>query len=106
MIHNGRKDGALNIGILGCGRIASRHADSIWARGDARLLAVCDASPERASRMAAQYGAQAFTDYDEMLSRADLDVVAICTPSGMHAEGGVRAARAGKHVIVEKPMAL
>ncbi len=106
MRDNGRKDGALNFGILGAGRIASRHADSIWARGDARLIAVCDTSKDRASRMASQYGATAYADYDEMLSRPDLDVVCICTPSGLHAEGGIRAARAGKHVLVEKPMAL
>ena len=106
MQRDGRKDEALNFAILGCGRIASRHADAIWARGDSRLVAVCDASEARASRMAEQYGAQAYTSYEEMLSRPDVDVVCICTPSGMHAAGGIQAARAGKHVVVEKPMAL
>ncbi len=106
MQDNGRRDGALNFAILGCGRIASRHADAIWARGDSRLVAVCDSGEERASRMASQYGAEAYTSYERMLERPDLDVVCICTPSGLHAAGGMAAARAGKHVIVEKPMAL
>ena len=96
----------MNFAILGCGRIASRHADAIWARGDSRLVAVCDSGEERASRMASQYGAEAYTSYERMLERPDVDVVCICTPSGLHAAGGIAAARAGKHVIVEKPMAL
>jgi UDP-N-acetyl-2-amino-2-deoxyglucuronate dehydrogenase len=103
---NGRKDRALNFGIVGCGRIASRHADAIWARGDSRLVAVCDSDAARAARMASQYSCESHSDYAEMLSRDDLDVVCICTPSGMHASQGIEAARAGKHVVVEKPMAL
>lgn len=101
-----RENGAVGFAILGCGRIASRHADAIWARGDARLLAVCDAAEARASRMASQYGCNAYTDYDAMLARSDVAVVCISTPSGLHAAHGIAAARAGKHVIVEKPMAL
>jgi UDP-N-acetyl-2-amino-2-deoxyglucuronate dehydrogenase len=106
MQDNGRKDGALNFAILGCGRIASRHADAIWARGDSRLVAVCDSGEQRASRMASQYGCEAYTDYERMLERPDIDVVCICTPSGLHAANGIAAARASKHVVVEKPMAL
>ena len=103
---NGRKDRALNFGIVGCGRIASRHADALWARGDTRLVAVCDASEQRASKMASQFGCEIYSDLDQMLARPDLDVVCVCTPSGLHAAQGIQAARAGKHVIVEKPMAL
>lgn len=106
MQENGRKDRALNFGIIGCGRIASRHADAIWARGDSRLVAVADSNPQRAERMASEYSCDAYDDYSEMLSREDLDVVCICTPSGLHAAQGMQAARAGKHVVVEKPMAL
>lgn len=102
----GRAGGALNFGILGCGRIASRHADAIFARGDARLMAVCDGDEQRAGRMASQYGCRAFTSYEEMLAQPELDAVCICTPSGLHAPQGIQAARAGKHVVVEKPMAL
>lgn len=106
MPDNGRKDRALNFALVGCGRIASRHADALWARGDTRLVAVCDVSEQRAARMASQYGCEAYSDYERMLARPDLDVVCICTPSGLHASNGIHAAQAGKHVIVEKPMAL
>lgn len=106
MHNNGRNDRALSFAIVGCGRIASRHADALWARGDTRLLAVCDASEQRASRMASQYGCESYSDYERLLARPDLDAVCICTPSGLHAAQGIQAARAGKHVIVEKPMAL
>lgn len=106
MPNDGRKDGVLNFAIVGCGRIASRHADAIWARGDSRLVGVCDVGEQRAARMATQYGCEAYTDYEKMLSRSDLDVVCVCTPSGLHAANAIQAAKAGKHVIVEKPMAL
>lgn len=106
MADNGRKDGVLNFALVGCGRIASRHADAIWARGDARLMAVCDVSEQRAERMASQYGCEAYSDLERLLARPELDVVCVCTPSGLHASQGLQAARAGKHVIVEKPMAL
>ena len=101
-----QRERELNFGIVGCGRIASRHADAISARTDTRLLAVCDAAGDRSARMASQYDCDPYSDYDAMLERSDLDAVCVCTPSGLHALQGIRAARAGKHVVVEKPMAL
>jgi UDP-N-acetyl-2-amino-2-deoxyglucuronate dehydrogenase len=97
----------LNIGIIGCGRIAYKHAEAIKKNEKANLLCVCDIIEERAREYKDKYGAEAhFTDYRKMLEYSGLDVVNICTPSGMHAEMGIAAAQAGKHVIVEKPMAL
>jgi predicted dehydrogenase len=97
----------LNFGIIGCGRIAYKHAEAIKKNEKANLLYVCDIIEERAVDYKKKYGAERyFTDYHEMLEMPDLDVVNICTPSGMHAEMGIAAAKAGKHVIVEKPMAL
>jgi UDP-N-acetyl-2-amino-2-deoxyglucuronate dehydrogenase len=97
----------LNIGIIGCGRIAYKHAEAIKKNVKANLLCVCDIIEERAAEYKDKYGAEAhFTDYRKMLEYSGLDVVNICTPSGMHAEMGIAAAQAGKHVIVEKPMAL
>jgi UDP-N-acetyl-2-amino-2-deoxyglucuronate dehydrogenase len=97
----------LNFGIIGCGRIAYKHAEAIKKNEKANLLYVCDIIEERAVDYKNKYGAERyFTDYHEMLEMPDLDVVNICTPSGMHAEMGIAAAKAGKHVIVEKPMAL
>jgi UDP-N-acetyl-2-amino-2-deoxyglucuronate dehydrogenase len=67
---------------------------------------VCDIVPERARASAEQEGVPAFSSYEEMLQRVECDIVSICTPSGLHAAHGALAARAGKHVITEKPMAI
>ncbi len=97
----------LNFGIIGCGRIAYKHAEAIKKNEKANLLCVCDVVEERAVEYKNKYGAEAhYIDYHEMLEHPGLDVVNICTPSGLHAEMGIAAAKAGKHVIVEKPMAL
>lgn len=91
---------------MGCGNVAAAHARAIRAVAGARLVACCDATPARARAMAAQLGCEWFDEYAKMLARSDIHVVNICTPSGMHAEQGLLAAQAGKHVIVEKPMDL
>ena len=96
----------IRFGIIGCGRIAPKHAESIAALPDAELVAVCDIVPEHAQAFADKYKAVPYTDYREMLKRADLDVVTIATPSDLHAPIGIAAAQAGKHVMVEKPMAM
>ncbi|HBG23049.1 MAG: Gfo/Idh/MocA family oxidoreductase [Syntrophaceticus sp.] len=97
----------INFGIIGCGRIAYKHAEAIKKNEKANLLCVCDVIKERAVDYKDKYGAQNhYTDYHELLKNPDLNVVSICTPSGMHAEMGIAAAKAGKHVIVEKPMAM
>ncbi len=91
--------------ILGCGRIASRHAQHIHNFG--QLLAVCDNIEEKSESLATKYGATAYTDVDALLnSEKDLDVVAVCTPNGLHAAHSVKALEAGFHVLCEKPMAL
>ncbi len=96
----------LRFGIVGCGRIAPRHAQSIAALPEAQLVAVCDKVESRVERFAAEHHAQALTDYQRLLDRADVDIVNICTPSGLHAQMAIDALQAGKHVILEKPMAL
>jgi predicted dehydrogenase len=70
------------------------------------LVAVCDNQPDRADRFGATYKLPAFHSIDELLKRGDIDVVSILTPSGMHAEHAIAVAKASKHVVVEKPMAL
>jgi len=96
----------LRFGLIGCGRVAPRHAESIVQSPAAVLAAVADVRASRAERFAAQYHAVAYTDYRRVIERPDIDVVNICTPSGLHAGMAIEAMRAGKHVIVEKPMAL
>lgn len=93
-------------GIVGCGIIAEVHASEIAKLPEAELVAVCDVNPDQAARFAAQYGAAAYSNLDELLARPDIEVVSICTPSGLHEEQVVQAARAGKHILVEKPMAI
>ncbi|MGI6119273.1 MAG: Gfo/Idh/MocA family protein [Desulfosporosinus sp.] len=96
----------IRFAIIGCGRIAPKHAESIMALPGAELVAVCDIVLELAQAFAAKYGVKPYTDYSVMLKRDDIDAVTIATPSGLHAEIGIAAAKAGKHVLVEKPMAM
>lgn len=107
-LHTVRRQDRIRIGLLGCGRIAVRHAELLGKRqiDDACLAAVCDIRPERAATLAQKHDVPAFDSLDAMLSGADLDAVAVLTPSGMHADHAVSTLRAGKHAIVEKPMAL
>ncbi|NPV90662.1 MAG: Gfo/Idh/MocA family oxidoreductase [Firmicutes bacterium] len=97
----------LNFAIIGCGRIAPRHAEAITRNEKANLVAVCDIIEERAQEFVSRYGASRYyTDYRQLLERPDIDVVDVCTPSGLHAQMGIDAARARKHVVMEKPMAM
>jgi UDP-N-acetyl-2-amino-2-deoxyglucuronate dehydrogenase len=94
----------LRFGLVGCGVISPLHAQAITSLPDAELSAAADIDPEKAQKLAVRYGARAYTNMDEMLTHEHLDVVVVCTPSGMHGEYACRAMRAGRHVIVEKPM--
>jgi predicted dehydrogenase len=91
-------------GIVGTGVIAALHAAAIATLPGARLVAVTDVVPDAASSFAAARGCAAEPSLDALLARADVDVVCVCVPSGLHAEVGVRAAQAGKHLVVEKPI--
>ena len=97
-------DGKYGIAIIGCGGIAGWHARAISGIENAKLVATHDIIEERAKKLGEEYGAEPYTDLDAVLARDDVDLVDICTPSGVHAELGVAAAKAGKHVITEKPL--
>jgi predicted dehydrogenase len=84
--------------------IASIHAEAIATLPAARLAAVTDVAPERAASLAGEFGCAAEPDLDALLARDDIDVVSVCVPSGLHADVGARAAQAGKHLVVEKPI--
>lgn len=94
----------IRFGIVGCGHIAKKHVAAIDAVENAELVAICDTNEERLKEFARE-GVASYTDLGEML-KADVDVVSICTPSGIHADLTIQVAEAKKHVIVEKPMAL
>jgi UDP-N-acetyl-2-amino-2-deoxyglucuronate dehydrogenase len=100
----------LGFALLGCGRIAQRYSD-IFANkqlANARLVAVCDAQAARADKLATRHGVPAFSDFRKMMEacRTEIDVVCILTESGKHAENVIEIAPYGKHLVVEKPMAL
>jgi UDP-N-acetyl-2-amino-2-deoxyglucuronate dehydrogenase len=101
-----RPGAKFKLALVGCGRISKNHFEALRKVEGLTLTAVCDIVPERAKAAGEQEGVACFTSYDEMLERADCDVVSVCTPSGMHAAQGALAAHAGKHVITEKPMAI
>src|SRR5579864_4954661 len=94
----------LRFGLVGCGVIGPVHAEALASLPDARLVAVADLNAERARKLTAQYGGTTYPDLQSMLQREALDVVIVCTPSGMHGEHACQVMRAGRHVIVEKPM--
>jgi predicted dehydrogenase len=94
----------LRFGIIGCGVIAPTHADALLSLQDAHLRAVADVVPERAHKLAERYDVRTYTDPAEMLARETLDVVNICTPSGLHGHYAALAMRAGCHVMIEKPI--
>ncbi len=97
----------IRIGLVGCGRVSGQHFRAIQKQSEkCKLAGVCDIIPERAEKAARETGARAYTDYQRMLEEADLDAVAICTPSGLHPEHGIMAARRKINVITEKPMAV
>jgi len=99
-------DAAIRIALVGCGRISRNHLDAIEKIDGLELAAVCDIIPERAREAGERYCAPWFESYDEMLATVPCNAVAVCTPSGLHPKQGILAARAGKHVICEKPMAI
>jgi predicted dehydrogenase len=98
----------IRFGLLGCGRIAKRHSDLLGGNNirGAKLVAVCDSVRTRADPVAAKFSVPAVYDIDDFLARKDIDVVSVLTPSGLHPQHVIACARAGKHVVVEKPMAL
>ncbi len=94
------------IGLVGAGFVAEIHAHAFGScRGRATVAAVCASRPERARAFADRFGIPAtVSGFEEMLGREDIDAVDLCVPNNLHAGMAVQAARAGKHVIVEKPL--
>ena len=99
-------DKTFRVALVGCGRISKSHFEAIDKVEGLELVAVSDVDPERARQAGEERRVPFFTDYQRMLAESKADVVTIATPSGLHAEQGVAAAQAGKHVVMEKPMAI
>lgn len=98
----------LKFSIVGCGRIAKRHAELLGNKqiANASLVAVCDTDESKARRYGEQFNVPWFTDMHEMLRSVATDVLVVLTPSGLHADHVRQLAPYKKHIIVEKPMAL
>ncbi len=99
-------DRKLRVAVVGCGRISARHFDALDAHAErAELVAVCDADQDTLDHISAERGVASFTALDRLLEASDADVVALCTPSGLHPAQTIEIARNGRHVVTEKPMA-
>ncbi len=94
------------VALVGCGRIAKNHFEALARIEGLTLSAVCDTDPDRAREAGEQQRVPWFSSYEQMLAEVPSDVVVIATPSGLHPQQGILAARAGRHVITEKPMAI
>ncbi|TLY91409.1 MAG: Gfo/Idh/MocA family oxidoreductase [Gammaproteobacteria bacterium] len=100
------KDRKIRIGVVGCGRISANHFKAIQAhKSDLLLSAVCDTDPTALRAASELYGVHGYASLVDLLDNAEVDVVALCTPSGLHPAQATQAARAGRHVVTEKPMA-
>lgn len=96
----------LRLGIIGCGMISAFHIGAIEAIPDVSLAGLYDATPGKACALAEEKGCRAYESLEEMWRDESLDGVCICTPSGTHGTLALEALNHGKHVLVEKPMAL
>jgi UDP-N-acetyl-2-amino-2-deoxyglucuronate dehydrogenase len=92
--------------LTGVGRISTKHLDAVRDCSPAfELVALCDTNPSALAAVVSHPGVKTYDDFEAMLAEQKPDIVALCTPSGLHAAQGILAAKAGSHVITEKPMA-
>ncbi len=96
----------IRFGVIGCGKIGSKHGTIINELEDCELIAVCDIIKERADFLSSKFNAKSYSDYTQLIICEDCDIVCICTPSGLHAEMTIEAAKNKKHILCEKPMSL
>src|SRR5215471_10048446 len=97
-------DKSLKFAIVGCGRIAKRHAEEMQLHGN--LQAVCDIVQQKAESLAREYNCHAYHSLDVLLAKEKIDVLVVCTPNGLHAQNAICGLTAGVHVLCEKPMAI
>ena len=92
-------------GIIGSGVISEYHAQAIKAQSNGKIVAVSDIVRQSADKFAAKHNCEIIDDWQKMIKREDIDAICVCTPTGLHAQQSIAAAKAGKHVLVEKTMA-
>jgi len=99
-------DRKINIGLVGCGRISKNHFNAIAEHRDrVNLAGVCDINETALQKASQEYGGEGYHCLDAMLAQSDIDLYVLCTPSGLHPSQTMQIAKAGKHVLTEKPMA-
>ena len=97
----------VGVGILGCGAVArKRHAPACQAHAGSEIVGFADTNVERATELATQYGTKAYLSLDAMLTDPAVNAVCVCVPERFHVDTTVRCLRAGKDVLLEKPMAM
>ncbi len=96
----------IRFGIVGCGLISDIHAGALASISKAELVGACDINPKRAEEFCEKYGIKPYPSFEALLSDSNIDAVSICTPSLFHKQQAIDALNAGKHVVLEKPMAL
>ena len=96
----------VKFGIVGCGHIAKRHAEHIIAHPEAELIACYDINSEKGKEFSQQFNIPFIPSLDELLAKKEIEILNICTPNGTHANLAIQSLDAGKHTLVEKPMAL
>jgi UDP-N-acetyl-2-amino-2-deoxyglucuronate dehydrogenase len=100
------QDRPIRFALVGCGRISKNHIGALKKHAaNAQVVAVCDIDPVALANAREDTGARGFLIYEELLKRSEADIVVLATPSGLHPEQAILAAKAGKHVMTEKPMA-
>ena len=96
----------VKIGVIGCGAVARLHAEAIVSAENAALAGFADVRKESAEAFAREFGGKAYASVADMLADEEIEGVCICTPSGFHTGVALEALRAGKHILVEKPLAV
>ena len=100
------KERPITMAVVGCGRIAKNHFESIAKHAnDLKLVAVCDDNADVLKKHVDTWHVPGYDNYETMLRETECDLVALCTPSGLHSQQAILAARHGRHVMTEKPMA-
>src|SRR5208283_6188253 len=95
----------LKTAIVGCGKVGHLHAQALSRAPESVFVAACGRDPKKTVIFAATYKVKAYVDVEEMIAREGVQALAICTPHPLHALHAVKAARAGAHVLIEKPLA-
>src|SRR3546814_17948594 len=95
----------LGLGVIGLGYFGRRHASVYSSLPHVRLVAVADVNADHGLDVAGRLGAAFHAEFDELLARGDVDAVSICLPDRLHEAAAIAAARAGKHILLEKPLA-